>query len=120
MPTMPFGKHRDEDIEDIETPYLLWVIDNVKRLAPWLDRAIRRELRSRDADGPRDGYEHEETRRTHPPPPLPDLRDIVSRWHRQLSKQFHPGSGGSTEKMQAVNVARDTMLEMLAGEGLLR
>ncbi len=118
MPAMPFGKYRDENLEEIPTSYLLWLRDNVE-LKAWLDRAVRRELRSRDADGPRDGYEHEETRRTDPPP-LPDMRGLVSRWHRHLSNQFHTDAGGDGRAMQAINAGRDALLEMLAGEGLLR
>ena len=118
MPTrMPFGKYRGRDLEDVDTSYLLWLLENVD-LAAHLLLAVRRELHARDADEPR-GYRHEQTRRPEPPPRLPDFRAVVSRWHRQMSRQFHPDSGGNERAMMAVNAGRDAMLELLRDEGLL-
>ena len=117
MPTMPFGKHKGHDLEDIDTGYLRWLRDR-PNLDARLANAVRRELHARDADEPR-GYRHEQTARPEPPPRLPDLHAVVSRWHRQMSKQFHPDAGGDERAMQAVNAGRDALLEMLREEGLL-
>jgi hypothetical protein len=114
-PRMPFGKYKHHNLEDIPDDYLRWLLGTVD-LAGWLLSAVRRELQARDADEPPRGYRHQETART---TTRPDLRGIVSRWHRTLSKQFHPDRGGDERAMQTVNVGRDLLFEMLREEGLL-
>jgi Putative quorum-sensing-regulated virulence factor len=112
---MPFGKYKGEDLEDVDTSYLRWLRDKTD-LDGWLANAVRKELLSRDDEPP--GYSHQETRRAEPPPQRSDLLAIVSRWHRQLSRQFHPDAGGDERGMTAVNVGRDLLLELLREEGL--
>ena len=50
MTTMPFGKHQGEDIEDIPTQYLKWLVSNTDIRGYLLD-AIEDELESRDKFG---------------------------------------------------------------------
>lgn len=48
--TMPFGKHKDEKIESIDTSYLVWVVENLDELDAGLYDAIEEELIDRGAD----------------------------------------------------------------------
>lgn len=43
---MPFGKHKGEELEDIESSYLQWVISNLD-LREDLNEAIEEELMNR-------------------------------------------------------------------------
>ena len=116
---MPFGKFKHRDLREVDTSYLRWLCDNVD-LDAYLAWAVRHELDSRDDEEPRRGCRHEEPRRQQPhEDDGPDLRGLVARWHRQLALQFHPDRGGSDRAMQAVNVARDALVELLQSEGLV-
>ena len=53
MWTIPFGKHEGEDIEDVETSYLEWLVDQdwfENKFAKGLE-AVREELSYRDQFG---------------------------------------------------------------------
>ena len=104
---MPFGKYRDQDLDDIPDSYLLWVLNNVESLNPFLRRAILSRL---DLDEPAPS----------PPPPRPNrgpdlsrLRDEVMaevrRVRRRLAAQMHPDRGGDVRAMQLVNAAADEL-----------
>lgn len=99
MVTMPFGKHQDQPLNAIPTSYLRWLL--TIDLSEWLEDAVRDELELR---GIRDSSNTEEKRQ-------PKLD--VSGWYRKLSLRFHPDRGGSKEAMQAVNVAKELLEEML-------
>lgn len=98
---MPFGKHKNRELEDIPADYLLWVLDNVETLSPTLRAEINRVLAV--------GKTY-----TWTDPPRQDLSlEIVNTWYRRLSKEFHPDLGGSHEGMKAINRGREIMLELL-------
>jgi hypothetical protein len=44
MPTMPFGKHRNTPIDQIDPKYLRWCLKEIKTLAPELKRDIQSVL----------------------------------------------------------------------------
>lgn len=97
---MPFGKYRDEPLEEIPTGYLEWVVRNCTRIDPWLRRLIDVELEERKQ-------------------PVPERQNgadwvpIISRWYRELAMKFHPDRGGSHEQMQAINEANDLLKRLL-------
>ena len=45
--TMPFGKHRGERIEDLETSYLHWCVENLEKRTNGLYEALETELWNR-------------------------------------------------------------------------
>jgi hypothetical protein len=51
------------------------------------------------------------------PPTAPDLRErlaaIVTQWHREMSKRFHPDVGGDPVVMAAINHGVDRLRELL-------
>ena len=49
MLSMPWGKHRGEPIEEIDSSYLCWCLDNADRLSRELRAAILTELQARFA-----------------------------------------------------------------------
>jgi hypothetical protein len=91
---MPFGKHRGKRLENIPLPYLHWVLGNCANVSPVLRAEIKRAIQEPDD-----------------PQPLA-LPGIVSRWYRQLSREFHPDVRGSHEAMKAINRANELLCEL--------
>jgi Putative quorum-sensing-regulated virulence factor len=108
---LPFGKYRGQLIADVPSPYLRWLIREVRDLDDELRQAVRQELRRRQGD-----YASESTRQ--PPPAgaiaLADLRTTVSRVFATLSRRHHPDRGGSQAGMVALNEAREALVEALS------
>lgn len=50
-------------------------------------------------------------------PQTPVTRESVQRAHRKMALKYHPDKGGSSEKMQSLNDARDVMLTRLGKPG---
>jgi hypothetical protein len=96
---MPFGKYRGWELDEIPEGYLIWVLDNCRNIAPTLRRLIQRRLGL--LDEPRQAT------------PAPDWQGAVQQWYRQLTLDFHPDRGGSTEAMQAINEAYDRLRKVL-------
>ena len=48
--TMPFGKHKGEQLADIPTDYLEWVLENCTNMKKELHVEIRNELAEREDD----------------------------------------------------------------------
>jgi hypothetical protein len=101
--TMPWGKHRGERIDDIDSSYLAWVIEHCDNVSASLRVAILDELAARFG-------------RTHTSPasvwraPCPDAplaTAIVSAGQKMLAKKHHPDAGGDTRTMQTVNAVAD-------------
>jgi hypothetical protein len=107
-PRMPFGKHRDQLIEDVPTSYLHWLLREVHDLEFYLKRAVEDELKRRG------GSASQEPPAREAPPPLAALQPIVQTWFRRLSLKYHPDRGGSDAAMKVVNNARDLLMELLA------
>ena len=51
---MPFGKHKDKPINEIDTHYLEWVLANCQQISPDLKRAICTQLGLEFKDDPKD------------------------------------------------------------------
>jgi hypothetical protein len=92
---MPFGQHKGLPLEQLPNDYLDWLVSlqNLrKKLRVGVDAELERRLFLQD----------------HPGCINPRLVDeIVGAGLRSLARKYHPDSGGSTERMQAVNVCAD-------------
>jgi hypothetical protein len=102
-----FGKFSGVPLAKVPSWYLVWALDNLRKLRPAVRRAIEQELRQRpdiEEVGDHEGavvFNGEQLART---------------WLREMSRRWHPDRGGSTEAMQAVNDGFDLLNEMLVAE----
>ena len=96
IPRMPWGKHRGVPVNEIDSGYLLWVVETATSTSSGLREDVLAELaRRRRAQAP-------------PPPPYrrrpcPDpalAAEIVTTGWRTLAKKHHPDIGGSTGVMR--------------------
>jgi hypothetical protein len=101
---MPWGKHRNRPIDEIESSYLAWALENAARLDATLRTAIRLELARRFSPPPSPPSSN------HWRAACPDARlatDIVALGFKQLAKRLHPDVGGNTRTMQVLNAAAE-------------
>ncbi len=105
---MPWGKFRGQDIGDVPSSYLAWLVEECD-LRPALATAVRAELADRFAEP----CLACRLRAQQPPSRLP--AGLIDSWYRQLCLRWHPDRGGSTAAMQAVGDAYD-LLRHLAAE----
>ena len=99
--TMPWGKHRGIALGEIETSYLVWVLEKTKQLGPSLRTAIAAELAFRfGSTPPRSSW-----RAACPDPAL--AARIVSTGLHVLARKHHPDVGGDTRMMQSLNATAD-------------
>ena len=104
MIVMPWGRHKGVPIDELDSGYLVWVLENAQRLAPHLATAIWAELCERF--GTERPPSSPETRRK----PCPDVAlasRIVAAGLRTLAKKHHPDAGGDTDTMQLLNATAD-------------
>jgi len=131
---MPFGKHKNKPIDEIDPTYLEWVLANCQQISPDLKRAICTQLGLEVKDDPKDrkiaelhasiqelrqrmlvsnleaydqGYEDGKSGGQ-----ANCIRDNVREWHRSLAQEYQ----GSTEAMTAVNDAYDR-LDVIRNKG---
>lgn len=100
---MPFGKHAGELLEDIDTPYLRWLLSI--ELKPFLRSAVLSELRSREG-GPRRDAPHTA--------PAPRWAEVLGTVRKRLAMQHHPDRAGNGDIMRGINLALDAVLEAIA------
>jgi hypothetical protein len=98
---MPWGKYKDQLLQDIPPKYLLYVLRSRRPLRPELRREIR-DLLGEEAAG------------VNPAPSTQDWQALLRRWHREMVLRFHPDRGGSHEAMTALNIAFQRLQELLA------
>ena len=48
---MPFGKHRDEPVEDLETGYIVWLLENCEGIDSRLEEELEAQLSMRRGEG---------------------------------------------------------------------
>jgi hypothetical protein len=124
---MPFGKHKNKPIDEIDRSYLEWVLANCQHISSDLRRVICKQLGLEFKNDPKDkeiaelqaqikdlrqqmlvsrleAYE-EGLENGKNQGPANHLIETVNEWHRSLEKDYH----GSTEAMAAVNDAYDRL-----------
>lgn len=93
---MPFGKHKGEDLSDIPSAYLQWVLG--RNIYEWLRVAIASELSSRDG-----GAKQSPPKREHP--------GVVS-WRenwRSIIFLAHPDRGGDERLCKLLVAVNEAM-----------
>ncbi len=103
-------KYKGQNIEDVPTDYLDWMLNSgqfeIKSL--WWQNAIRAELDRRAGE--------QQGRKYTPPPPPPPVRgltrEMVESAYRTAARKWHPDRGGTKEAMQAMADLRDSLLAM--------
>lgn len=109
--TMPFGKYRGLPLEDLPLGYLRWLRtrDLYGRLRDLVDEEWERR------QTPHEEPEAEEDATTFLDPELAEAASaIIREGYRVAARKLHPDVGGSTRKMQTVNVARELLCEWVA------
>jgi hypothetical protein len=104
---MPWGKYRGEDLADVPSSYLVWLVEGCD-LKPWLEAAIRGELADRFGR-PCPACLAWDRR---PQGPALDL-DLIAGWYRRLALTHHPDRGGLPGAMVGINAGRDLLLELV-------
>jgi hypothetical protein len=97
MVRMPFGKSHGQPFSRVPSDYLVWALG-----ACDLVRRLRQGIAEKLADS---AWQT-------------DLGNAVSRLYRETSLRFHPDQGGSTEAMQALNVAYQRLQELTKADGV--
>jgi hypothetical protein len=97
---MPWGKHKNESLDNIKGSYLFWVLEECDSADESLKADIREELGSRLPQRPR---------------PTPVVQPGVDRakvleWCRRAAIACHPDHGGSVKAMKLVNELRGMIL----------
>ena len=99
MTRMPWGKHRDIPIKQIESSYLVWALENAN-LQPSLAQAITAELRSRFGPPPPPSWRS--------PCPDPVLAGaVITAGLHILARRHHPDCGGDLRTMQQLNAVAE-------------
>lgn len=84
---MPFGKFKGEEIEDLPSSYLVFLIEQCDNLKPFLKEEIENELDFRFGKDKN----------------MPAVSKDVKAVYKKLALKYHPDKGGNTMAMQAVN-----------------
>lgn len=125
---MPWGKHKGEDLEDIETSYLFWVMENCD-ITRQLHRAIQAALVAKveewapDVEPPRGRKERDRdpfldgTINSRLPIQLvPQAEEILKAGYRAVASRLHPDKpGGDGEAMKLLNLAKEQLERMIKG-----
>jgi hypothetical protein len=103
---MPWGKFKGLCLDEIESSYLCWCLDNADQLRPALRAAIKAELGTRFGTTPPPPPSSSSSWRKSCPDPVLAAEIVVTGW-RALVKKHHPDLGGDTRTMQLLNAAAD-------------
>lgn len=101
---MPFGKHRGIEIEQIEASYLWWLLERGGldyTLRNQILSVLRQRLGHHDMDSINEPYR-----------PV-DSHDVITKWRRRMSMEFHPDRGGNHQAMLIVNKGIEILKDLL-------
>jgi len=106
---MPWGKFKGEDLEDIESSYLLWVLENCE-IKPGLEVAIHAELRDRFGGIAAPAPEKLDKRHR------PMAQEILKAGYRAVLQRVHPDHGGKHDDTIAVQAAYEALASYVGGK----
>jgi hypothetical protein len=111
--TMPFGKYRGVEVQDLPDSYICWLVDEVD-LFGQLRLDVHREYfhRLHQAESRNQGA----TIRIEPAD-VELARLIVNHGYRSASKLFHPDAGGDPAMMVKLNGVVESLRSQLAALG---
>jgi hypothetical protein len=118
---MPFGRYRNELLEDVPSDYLTWVLREAKAADAWLKAKIRDELDRRngrqDDDDPFGPTNGRAEARGPPDGVGAVLRAVVKRWFALGARQYHPDRAADDGKaMAVVNNLRELLDQVIDEE----
>src|SRR4051812_11054109 len=103
--TMPFGKYKFRDLEDLPSDYLSWL--STIDLRPALETAVLDEM---DRRRKRETRNKKPTRSSSsaavievPPDKLLLARRVFDSGYHSVAQKLHPDTGGEKEQMQELN-----------------
>lgn len=96
MAKLGFGKYKDLDIRDVPEDYLLWLISNSKQRIIEYQTELDRREKMDDAN-------------------LSIMERLIKKGYRELAKEVHPDTGGTTSEMQELNSAYEAAMSKLKG-----
>jgi hypothetical protein len=126
---MPFGRHRGKPIDQLPDGYIDWLLGLELRppLRDWVieEATVREELeeeryqarvRAARAEGSVEGKSLRTPSASVPTDLERAVRDIVKRGYRACAVAYHPDHGGTVEKMQSINSAKEWLKNNLGVE----
>lgn len=81
-----FGKYKGQQITDVPTEYLEWLVQQNKNTLADIEEELERRVAAESAN-------------------LPIIQQVIQAGYRALAKQHHPDVGGDPSKMKEVNNA---------------
>jgi hypothetical protein len=113
MMELPWGKYRGDDVEDVPTSYLVWLLENAENLRPALREAICAEVAERlDLDvAARVVIVLEMV----PAPLLKTAEELIEAGKRVLALRRHPDVGGTHEGMLELQNAVAALRRYIGG-----
>jgi len=105
---MPFGKYSGLRLDQVPTPYLLW-LNSLDDLREPLLSAVAEELDCRELDSDQSEVE------AVPPEVLMVAESIIKVGLRHLALKNHPDAGGDPEAMKQINLAAQFLRSQLRG-----
>jgi Putative quorum-sensing-regulated virulence factor len=133
-PRMPWGKYKGDYLSDINTGYIVWLLDNAKVSDPLLRRELAVEITRRMAeyipganpDGSvGDAGVHDDERRQardsgpRPTPPVTPRApqsyreevalQVITAGYKAVAMKLHPDKGGSEVAMKELNSVREAL-----------
>jgi hypothetical protein len=118
LDTMPFGEHKGNPIDTVDTGYLRW----------WLKKMDSDGLRAEYRESVRAVLEARGDRLPEPRAPdkstngigsarllfAAETRQMLKAWYGRMTMKFHPDKGGTDESQRVVNECYQALMEELA------
>jgi hypothetical protein len=136
MPKFPWGKFKGDEIEDIPSSYIVWLLDNGKVRDPLLARELGSEMiRRMQSYAPNNGRHshhqdgsvgdagaHEYARNAQEQRPSPTITKgfraelalkVVEKGYRVVAREVHPDTGGTAEAFKELTSVLDALRKMV-------
>lgn len=131
MPKFPWGKYKGDEIEDLPSSYIVWLLDNGKVRDPLLARELGSEMirrmqtyaptngkRSNQDGSVGDPGAHEYARSAQEQRPSPTIAKgfraelamkVVEKGYRVVAREVHPDTGGTAEAFKELTGVLDAL-----------